>query len=384
MQEKNLKILYLVHDLSDSTVHKRVAMLKDGGADVTIMGFYRNNTPPTSIHGAPAIALSKTYDGKFIHRILTTLRMVATISKHKAYFVRSDVVIARTLEMLAIAVRGRSLISPSPTLVYECLDIHRLLLKQNIIGTALRRLEGWLAKRASLLITSSPAFIREYFDKYSLVRCPSYLIENKIYQPVLQTQPVLTRAAATPWRIGWFGAIRCHKSLSILTSLAQQMNGKIEVIIRGKPSYDQFENFDKQILSIQGLRFDGPYKNPDDLEKIYSDVHFTWAIDMFEEGLNSSWLLPNRIYEGGYYGSVSLVQGHVETGKHLKLLGTGVQLTSPLQAQLIEFFNSLTKDKYKILQTLAQTVPVNNWILTKDDAVHLVHKLTNLRKENYE
>jgi len=378
------KILYLVHDLSDSTVHKRVAMLKDGGADVTILGFHRNNTPPRSIHGFTAIPLAKTYDGKFIHRTLITLRMAVTISKYKAYFVKADVVIARTLEMLSIAVSIQSFISRSPTLVYECLDIHRLLLKQNIIGTALRALEGWLAKRASLLITSSPAFIREYFDKYSLVRCPSYLIENKIYQPVPQIQPILTRTATTPWRIGWFGAIRCHKSLNILISLVQQMSGKVEVIIRGKPSYDQFEDFHKQTSGIQGLSFEGPYKNPDDLEKIYGDVHFTWAVDMFEEGLNSSWLLPNRIYEGGYYGSVPLVQNHVETGKHVKSFGAGVQLTAPLQDQLIKFFKTLTTDEYKILQTQAQVVPVNNWILTKDDAVYLVHKLTNLRKENNE
>ena len=66
--------------------------------------------------------------------------------------------------------------------------------------------------------------------------------------------------------------------------------GKVEVIIRGRPSLDQFDDFTKQTTGIPGLSFKGPYKNPDDLQKIYSEVHFTWAIDMFEEGLNSSWL----------------------------------------------------------------------------------------------
>lgn len=381
MSTQPLKIVYLVHDLSDSTVHKRVAMLKDGGADVTVMGFYRTHTPPSKIHGAPAIALARTYDGKFIHRILTTLRMVIGIPAYKNIFSESDIVIARTLEMLAISVRGRSLISPPPVLAYECLDIHRLLLKQNFIGTALRTLERWLSKRASLLLTSSPAFIREYFKRYSSVTCPSYLIENKIYQPVTIPQPVLKREAMTPWRIGWFGAIRCRKSLKVLISLVGQMNGKVEVIIRGKPSYDQFEDFDKQTSGIQGLRFEGPYKNPDDLEKIYSDIHFTWAIDMFEEGLNSSWLLPNRIYEGGYYGSVPLVQDHVETGKHVRELGTGVPLSNPLEEQLIDFFKTLTSEDYQTLQKQAQAVPVDTWVLTKDDSTHLVQTLKDLIKK---
>ena len=36
------------------------------------------------------------------------------------------------------------------------------------------------------------------------------------------------------------------------------------------------------------------------------DVHFTWAIDFYEAGANSDWLLPNRLYEGGAHGAVPI------------------------------------------------------------------------------
>lgn len=382
MADRNLNILYLVHDLSDSTVHKRALMLKDGKADMTIMGFYRGSNPPTSIHGFPAIALARTHDGKFIHRILTALWMVATIGKYRAEFAKADIVMARTLEMLAVAVRGRSLIKPAPALVYESLDIHRLLLKQNIVGKILRGLEGWLSKRASLLITSSPAFIREYFKKLSSVACEPFLIENKVYQTHEEPRPHTQHPATTPWKIGWFGAIRCRKSLDILTNLVKQMDGKVEVIIRGKPAYDQFDDFHQQISGINGLRFEGPYKNPEDLEKIYSEVHFTWAIDMFEEGLNSSWLLPNRIYEGGLYASVPLAQEHVETGVHLKRLNTGYLLQNPLLPALTDFFKSLTDQQYQSLYQNALNVPLNAFVMTQEDSLHLIQKLSSLKKDN--
>lgn len=384
MTTKPLKTLYLVHDLSDSTVHKRVLMLKDGGADVTIMGFHRSIIPPTQIHGCPTIGLGKTYDGKFIHRVLATLYAVFILPKYKNYFVQSDIIIARTLEMLAISVRGRILSPTRPVLVYECLDIHRLLLKTNFIGSALRTFEGWLSRRASLLITSSPAFIHEYFLKRSSVTCPIYLLENKIYQSIPTPQPILQRASDLPWRIGWFGAIRCRKSLDILSSLVRHMNGKVEVIIRGKPSLDQFDDFTKQTSHIDGLSFKGPYTNPDDLEKIYGDVHFTWAIDMFEEGLNSSWLLPNRIYEGSYYGSIPLTQSDVETGLYTKKLGMGVHLHSPLEQNLIKFFEHLTSEHYQSLQQETQSTPPDTWILTKKDSINFVTMLSGLRNTNNE
>lgn len=376
-----MNILYLVHDLSDSTVHKRALMLKDGGANVTIMGFYRRSPAPLSIHGFPVIALAQTHDGQFKDRILKTVQTILTLRKHRQYFADADIILARTLEMLAIAVRGRSLITPLPVVVYESLDIHRLLLKQNLIGKALRSLEGWLSKRASLVITSSPAFIREYFDQISSVTCPRYLIENKVYQNHVIERPIISPLQTPPWKIGWFGAIRCRKSLNILTELVNQMGGQVEVIIRGKPSLDQFDDFYGQVSNIKGIRFEGAYQNPDDLEKIYSEVHFTWAIDMFEEGLNSAWLLPNRIYEGGLYASVPLAQENVETGAYLKNLGIGKLLPNPLLPSLIQFLRELKNETYEQLHQQAFQIPVECFVMTQDDSLKLIQRLSLLKKD---
>ena len=40
--------------------------------------------------------------------------------------------------------------------------------------------------------------------------------------------------AARPWRIGWFGAIRCRRSLLCLAEIARQHPGLVEVDIRGR------------------------------------------------------------------------------------------------------------------------------------------------------
>ena len=150
--------------------------------------------------------------------------------------------------MLAIAVRGRDLCVRPPALVYECLDIHRLLLRQGGVGRALRELEGWLARHASLLITSSPGFVREYFEPYSRVRLPVLLVENKVFSPEpLPQRATQPRRLGPPWRIGWFGSIRCRRSLDLLCAVARANPQLVEVVIRGKPAYDQFEDFDAQV-----------------------------------------------------------------------------------------------------------------------------------------
>ena len=376
-----LKILYLVPDLADPAVHRRTTMLRDGGALVTVAGFRRTAAPITDIAGCTVIDMGQTYNGGFIQRIWSVLREIIRLPRQRQMFADTDIVIARNLEMLAIAVRGHSLCSTvPPAIVYECLDIHRLLLGKGLVGTSLRLLEGWLSKKASALITSSPAFVTSYFETLSKVRLPVKLVENKVYAPDLKASvPPDHRPPGPPWRIGWFGVIRCRKSLHLLAELVKYCHHDVQVIIRGRPALDQIPDFDKIIAATPGMRFDGPYKNPDDLAKIYGDVHFSWSIDMFEEGLNSSWLLPNRLYEGGLFHTIPIALKAVETGRFVKRLGLGVTLGEPPESHLKSFFRNLTKKQYEGLEKHALEIAESQWRCGKEDCKELVEYLRALK-----
>jgi len=376
-----MKILYLVHDLSDPSVHKRVVMLLDGGAEVVVAGFCREQGKRDNIAGCITISLGQTHNGRFVQRLWSVIREMLCLSRHKEMFIQPDVIIARNLELLAIAVRGQSIAAKAIPLVYECLDIHRLLLGKGITGSAFRRMESALAKRAAALITSSPAFVREYFNTISRVHLPIRIVENKVYDPDHALHKSFShRELGAPWKIGWFGAIRCRKSLQILTDLVRQSNGKVEVIIRGRPALDQFDDFHKTVTETPGLQFLGPYKNPDELESIYRSVHFTWAIDMFEEGLNSSWLLPNRLYEGGVYASVPIAEASVETGRFIDRLGIGITLCDPKTLSLLSFFKELTPEKYEKLEKAAMNIPRETWVYDRSDCQSLIAYLGSLKR----
>jgi succinoglycan biosynthesis protein ExoL len=360
-------------------------MLQVGGAAVTVAGFRRTPEPVANVAGCPAVDFGRTYNERFTQRIFSVARTVAFSARHRALFANADIILSRNLEMLAIAARGRSLCRPAPALVYECLDIHRLLLRRDFIGSGLRKLEGYLARQASALLTSSPAFVSGYFDTLSSIRLPARLVENKM----LET----TEAAATgpdapprppgpPWIIGWFGMIRCSKSLDILINLAKQNEGKVEIVIRGRPDLNQFDNFHKTVSEAHGVKFLGPYRNPEDLPAMYHGVHFNWAIDMFEEGLNSSWLLPNRLYEGGAFASVPMTLETVEAGRFVKPLNLGITLKEPLDQSLANFFTDLTPARYCALENTARSIPRSTWISDKRDCETLVAYLHSRVNEN--
>ena len=190
------------------------------------------------------------------------------------------------------------------TLAYECLDIHRLMVGQSMAGSALRRLEAALLRATDLLVVSSPAFLREHPEPVHGTRLPpTCVIENKVLHTDFgSVADAAARQSAPPWWIGWYGVLRCRRSLQLLDELTRRLPGHVMVELRGRPARSAIPDFDAIVAAKPALRFMGSYDRRRDLAQIYRAEHFTWAIDFYEAGANSLWLLPNRHYEGGLHG----------------------------------------------------------------------------------
>ncbi|HVW56578.1 MAG TPA: glycosyltransferase [Rhizobiaceae bacterium] len=377
-----LRVLYFVHDLSDPAVRRRVMMLRAGGADVVLAGFRRAADVAPDIMALSPIDLGRTRDGKFGQRLAAVMRAAAMLGNRLRHVAKPDVIIGRNLEMLALASRARGLFSADIPIVYECLDIHRLLIGQNGVSWAMRSAERMLGKNAALLLTSSPAFVRDYFKSFGQTKAPIALLYNKVLELVekpeaFNAKPAMPKAKE-PWVIGWFGALRCRKSLDLLASFTRRMEGRFEVVLRGRPAYSEFEDFDRRVAAEPFMRFDGPYRNPEDLASIYGAVHFSWAIDFFEEGLNSRWLLPNRLFEGCRYGAVPIAATATETGHFLEERHIGIVLDEVSDASLANRLGGMDCDVYSAARNRILVQDQTTWVCDLRDCRALVERLASL------
>ena len=353
-----VNISYFVHDLDDPGVARRVRMLSLGGANIKLTGFHRSEKPVACIEGVEAVDLGKTEPARLLSRTLSVAKVALNLKGAESALCNADVIIARNLEMLLLAVRARNRFAPDVPVVYECLDIHRLLLSKKPAGRALRLLENSLWRQTDFLLTSSPAFVRNYFEPRKFPAAVR-LVENKVLHLGGDTAPQELRrpAPGEPWRIGWFGVLRCRKSFDMLARLARELPGRVEIVLRGRPAPSIFPDFEGEVARAPGMSFGGPYRNPADLGAIYGDVHFAWAVDYFEEGLNSAWLLPNRIYEGCLWGAVPLALKDVETGNWLARKNIGVLLPDHPYDALFNFFRSLNTEQYQALAASVLSIP---------------------------
>jgi succinoglycan biosynthesis protein ExoL len=179
-------------------------------------------------------------------------------------------------------------------------------------------------------------------------------------------------------RIGWFGALRCARSLQALGGLADAFDGEVEVVLRGRPALTEFDDFPAIVARQQHLRFDGPYRNPDDLAAIYSDVHLAWAIDFFEDGQNSQWLLPNRIYEGCLHGAIPVALAGTETAAFIAHKGIGIVLPDIAPETLRSMLGGLTRERLVQLAAAVATQDTGHFAVNARACAALVDRLAGL------
>jgi hypothetical protein len=359
-----MRIVYFAPDLADAALVRRVQMLLAGGAQIKLLGFRRTPRPIDAVAGVPAIDLGQTFDGKLINRLALVLRRSLGAGRLIGDSVaRADAVLARNLEMATIADAARKSIGSQVPLVYECLDIHGSLLGRGMASQMLRRWEKRLLRKSTALVVSSPGFVSNYFNTLGIDLPPVILAENK---RVLLNGPIVRPQGfdpAPPWKIGWFGIIRCVESFLILHGLARRHPRLVDIEIRGRPTAELQHLIDKH-LPLVNMRFGGVYVQAD-LASLYQNCHLTWAIDYFQRGRNSDWLLPNRIYEGGFYNRPAIALAGTETAKWLHARGAGVILQNP--SELDHFLIGLESSQYRELYQSTATIPVSDLVDTSID-----------------
>jgi succinoglycan biosynthesis protein ExoL len=353
-------------------------MLKAGSAQVVVIGFRRTAERPGDVEGCETVDLGETRDGAFLARVGSVASVAMRLDRFHELLRGCQVVLARNLEMLFIAAKARRRHAPDTTLVFECLDIHRLLLSENVSGRLLRSIESWLMRDVDLILTSSPRFVSKYFSPRNFNR-PIKILENKVLltDGGIDRPSRSSRASGPPWKLGWFGMIRCRRSFDILSSVAREADGELQIEIAGRPSPKEFPDFERLVAASPHVTFTGPYRS-DELPALYGGVHFSWAVDFFEHGLNSSWLLPNRIYESSLFGAVPIAIEGVETARWLAERQVGAILDGPPELSLRDFFRTLTDGGYRELSGALQSIPLTALAETKQSCQQLVEAFKEL------
>ena len=344
------RIAFFGHDAADAAVRRRVRGFLDDGLEVT--GFMMRRRDPGALDW-DNIDLGETRDGAFVQRIRQVFAGATLAAAARESLAAVDVIYARNLDMLACAFLAKRKAKLDTPVIYESLDVHRLLTRSDVIGAVVRGLERMLLKRSAGLVVSSPGFIRNHFEKRYPGDYRAFLVENRLasgadYGPRACARKSQAPEMVRPLRLGWVGNLRCRRSLDLLCQLADQFPDQLEIRLHGMPARTEVPVFEPLIDARANMTYFGRYHSPEDLSAIYDELDVVWAGDFMEAGYNSVWLLPNRIYEGGYYCTPSIAPAGTETAAWLERNDCGFIIDEPLSETLCALAGDLIHDRTPI------------------------------------
>jgi len=358
-------VAFFGHDSAESTVIKRIRAFTGLGLRVVGFCFRRDKFARDFTPFWENLHLGTTEDRHYGRRLHALLSALPKLWRHRAALREADFIYARNIDMAALALAAKVFSRATAPLVYEVLDVQRVFVGKGPVAALFRWAERRILRHTDLLVISSPGFESHYFRPVQGYRGRTFLLENKISfaQAAAVERPAAPLAEAAPdkWVIGWFGTLRCPKSLAMLCQIAAALPDRVEIYLRGLPTETGLDYFEKAIAELPNVTYGGEYRNPEDLEEIYGRVHLTWAFDFLDEGTNSRWLLPNRLYEGGYFGSVALTASDTQTGEKVRDEGLGYIFEAPLVENLIAFLRWYSIDEHLARRAHILSLPAQDF-----------------------
>ena len=364
-------IVYVAPDCTDCGTIKRAYGFLGLGHNLISFSFRRTRYNADFVPDWPNVELGKTTERKLVTRIVAYLKALRILLANRRYWQSASMICARNLDLALLSLIMRACTRSRAPFVYEIIDIHPILTGPTVRGACARWLERRVLKRCGLLIVTSPAFLTRYFQPVQRYQGAAFLLENKWPQAVVasHSRPIAYELVGNEpvWTIGWFGNLRCQQSLRILTELADALPNRVRVYLRGCASLLGEELLLDTLRGRDNVVYEGEYSGPEDFESIYSQVHFNWCAD-FGDGDNSKWLLPNRLYEGGYFGIPAIAIEGYQTGRTVHQRQLGVCLEAPYVDNLKQFLLQTTPDDYRQMREKIEAKPISEFVDTEDMA----------------
>ena len=320
--------------------------------------------------------LSDVGNESLTDRMWAMVKSVPKLIANRKLLRDTDIIVARNLDMLMIAAVAQRLApGTKPRLIYECLDINNLMTGRGLKNRLFRWIERRLLATTDTLIVSAPAFVDHYFAPVQGWSGRTVLVENKIWvsDPAALPRPapedVSPRppiSADAPLILGWIGTLRCQTSLDLLVAAAQALGPNVQIAMHGVVHYHAVPDFDAIVAAHDNLTFHGPYDYPTGLAGVYAACDVVWSQDMWQWGTNSTWLLPNRIYEASYFGCPSLAVAGTGTGDRVEQ-GLGWTIPAPTSDALIDLLQGLSAEQITAMRKSILARPDAEFLQSPDE-----------------
>lgn len=118
--------------------------------------------------------------GRTLRRLASLALALPSLIRARPQLASADVFWARDLDLAALALLARWIAKSEAPLVYEVLEVPRVLMGRGVVSFLLRLAERAVLARGNLLVVGSPALMGHYFAPVQGYAAPWFLLEEQI------------------------------------------------------------------------------------------------------------------------------------------------------------------------------------------------------------
>ncbi|MEZ4811242.1 MAG: hypothetical protein R2819_12855 [Allomuricauda sp.] len=287
-------LIVLAQSLEQPRVVKRINQKAKEYGNVHVYGFTRNvhsiqNHKVLEENSNVTVNVAgRLKNGKYIQRIFSFLGLLWTL--HAKYGFRK-----KNVYVFGLDLRIFSFLLINANVDYEISDIVWLYYgkKKRMIFSSI---DHFLAKRSRKVIFTTRSFHSKYYNQ-AVTENQLVIAENKLetYGKVSPLEDILTDKL----RIAYIGAFRYPEIIERLIKVVSKNDGLV-LNFYGATHDGLIEKINNATKANANINYHGPFKNPDDLEKIYKENNLNFVVYNNTQE-NEQVAMPNKFYESGFF-----------------------------------------------------------------------------------
>lgn len=358
-------IVFIVQQLSQPRCIKRIKTFHDAGFPIKVYGFdsgaYSDNIKNIDFPVERIIKRSR-YDSKK-NKVLLFIRTIKQIVQEND---KNDVFYCFGFDfgLLMRFLCHRKYI-------YEEADILYTNGKGDV-RKILKLADKMIIRKSQLSIFTSQGFIdflfsREHPDNVILV--PNKLNQFFNKKEYLRAPHTINTEHI---KFGFIGMIRFKNTIIRFADVIGRHFPQHEFHFYGDPEREDYITED--LKSFQNVFFHGPFKNPVDLESIYSNVDVN-VLCYDDSDLGVRIAEPNKYYESTFFSVPMVVSNNTYTAKRVDHDKTGFVINAQTDQSIIDFVTTLQEEKIVKAQKCCLSIPTEMLIYQESELLEKVKKI---------
>jgi glycosyltransferase involved in cell wall biosynthesis len=331
------KIVFILPSISQPRCIRRINGFVDRGYNVKVYGFKRGFYEfDSTFYKFDIESLGEQKDnGKYIVKVIQqyiSLREVIKTQRSDSIFYLFGFSIAISCKVLGCK-----------KFVYEISDLLYVDKVSRIILWLFKALDRYLIKKSIVTVLTSKGFCRFLFKD----KIPNNILiqPNKVdsyFKSVISCK-AYKRPNSEKLVFSYVGAFRYPNTIFRFARIVGEKYKNHEFYFYGDSRLTT--NVKLMANEYSNVKYFGPYKNPEDLISIYSNIDIVVACYDVQGAINERVAEPNKLYEALFFKKPIIVSKETYLSERVSQLGCGFILNASKDDEIINLISSLDQKR---------------------------------------